>query len=131
MAPMEISDLARERANQCDRERAQNLYVWRMHFTLQILPDLFTGACWTHKVAQEPLYITYRTLYRALLETALLAKHLFLGCSSCFFQTFSVLGSHYRQHYVIPTYRIHLSYFCFQTLLHIFFRYFLFLVQLL
>ena len=35
----EISNLTREPANQGDRERAQNLYVWRMHFVLQILSD--------------------------------------------------------------------------------------------
>jgi hypothetical protein len=34
----EISNLTREPANQGDRERAQNLYVWRIHFVLQILP---------------------------------------------------------------------------------------------
>jgi hypothetical protein len=34
----------------------------------------FTGACWTHKVAQELLYITYKMLYRALLETTLVPK---------------------------------------------------------
>lgn len=34
MPLMETSDLTREQANQGDRERAQNLYVWRMHFTL-------------------------------------------------------------------------------------------------
>jgi hypothetical protein len=38
-AAVEISNLTREPANQGDRERAQNLYVWRIHFVLQILPD--------------------------------------------------------------------------------------------